>query len=221
MQMTFNNVTMGLRKLEPTWLANATTNMEVQARNDAPDPWLAQTVSHTVTMNDGTVAGKPAGSVTFTFGATLPNIDMMGWANWAQFRIRFRLVNSVIGDHALLDSTDATTGWFVRNEWYRLLHYAVAQGHTAIKLPPVCPTTVPFISSCLSVANVTPINAQRAILILGGRSVNGTARPSATLADYLEFGNATGAFTRKTVSASTAIPVAQRFNDRIVVLDSN
>ena len=30
-------------------------------------------------MNDGSIADKPAGSVTVTFGATLPNIDAMGW----------------------------------------------------------------------------------------------------------------------------------------------
>jgi hypothetical protein len=46
-------------------------------------------------------------------------------------------------------------------------------------------------------------------------------RPSATLADYLESGNATGAFTRKTISTGNAIPVAQRFNDRVVVIGTN
>ena len=35
-----------------------------------------------------------------SFGATLPNIDAMGWGGTAQFRIR--VDRGVIGDHALL-----------------------------------------------------------------------------------------------------------------------
>ena len=73
--MTFNDVAVGLRKLGTTWLAAATTNMEVQARDDvALGAWQTQAVSYTVAMNNGTVAGKPLGSVTITFGATLPNM---------------------------------------------------------------------------------------------------------------------------------------------------
>jgi hypothetical protein len=70
--------------------------------------------------------------------------------------------------------------------------------------------------SCLSVANVTPADGQHAILILAGLSVNGTARPSATLGNYFELGNATGAYERRIVTRS---PVP--FNDRIVVIGSN
>jgi hypothetical protein len=202
MTATINNVAMGLRVLD-------TTKATISAKDDTEITWTTITPTLTATMNSN-------GSVTITLRGTLPNIDVMGWATYADYSIR--LERSVIADHALLDPANATTGWFVSNEWYRLLYYAPALGHTAAALPmPSCTTAV----SCLSVANVTPSNAQRAILILGGRSVNGTARPSATLADYLESGNATGAFTRKTVSASATIPMAQRFNDRIVVLDSN
>ncbi len=215
MTTTINNVAMGLRILD-------TTKATIAAKDDTQITWTTITPSLTATMNSN-------GSVTITLRGTLPNIDVMGWTTYANYSIR--LERSIIGDHALLNPVDppdqtppgscpvtGCTGWFVRNEWYRLFYYAPAPGHTAAALPtPSCTTGV----SCLSVANVTPTNAQRAILILGGRSVNGTARPSATLADYLESGNATGAFTRKTVSASATIPMAQRFNDRIVVLDSN
>ncbi len=114
-------------------------------------------------------------------------------------------------------ATDSDLGWFARNEWYRLVYYAVAQGHTAGTLPPVCATG----TNCLSVANVTPANAQRAILILTGRSINGTARPSSTLANYLEFGNATATFERQPVSLSVAAALKKPFNDRIVVVGSN
>ena len=210
MTATLNNVAMGLRMID-------TSKITVEAKDDTVvGPWESQPVTHTLTMNNGSVAGRPLGSVTITFGATLPNIDIKNWGTYADFRIR--IDRTVIGDHPLLDtSTAAATGWFARNEWYRLTYYAVAAGHTAGTLPPSCTTG----TNCLSIANVTPAGAQRAILILGGRSINGTARPSSTPANYLEFGNAIGAFTRNTVSASAAIPVAQRFNDRVVVIGSN
>jgi hypothetical protein len=122
-------------------------------------------------------------------------------------------------DHALANSRDASLGWFVRNEWYRVMYYAVAQGDTASSLP-AAPACAP--PNCITVANVTPAGRQRAILILAGRSINGTMRPSTTLADYLEFGNATAAFESQTVSrAGPAAALKRPFNDRVVVIDSN
>ena len=75
-------------------------------------------------------------------------------------------------------------------------------------------------ATCLSVANVTPANKQRAILILAGRSLtNPAGRPNGNLADYLEFGNADldTTFEKRPVSRATNAP----FNDRVVVLDNN
>jgi len=137
-----------------------------------------------------------------------------------------RLYLKAAGDHPLLDASTTgpgATGWFVRNEWYRLLYYATVAGHTATTLPPSCIT----MSTCLSVANgdptrpITPAGGQRAILILAGRSINGSTRPSATLGNYLEFGNATGAFERRPVSTAVAAALKKPFNDRIVVINSN
>ncbi len=169
-------------------------------------------------------SGTPSGQTrhfnsdgSFSLSFVAPTVPQ--YSGWGYYYVYVTRNPFSFSDHSLLSASDPTTGWFVRNEWYRLSYYAVAQGHTASAAPgtPACaPGT-----NCLSVANVTPAWAQRAILILGGRSVNGTSRPSATLADYLESGNATGAFTRKTISASAAIPTAQRFNDRVVVIDSN
>ena len=53
------------------------------------------------------------------------------------------------------------------------------------------------------------------------RSINGAARPSATLADYLEFGNAAGSFERQPVSTVIDAALKKPFNDRIVVVDIN
>ena len=113
-------------------------------------------------------------------------------------------------DHALLSSSDPTTGWFVRNEWYRLMYYTIAPNYA-----PGGSLSCTTGSSCLSVTNLTPAGAQRSLLILAGRSINGTARPNSTLANYLEGGNQTNNYVKKAVSS------ASPYNDRFVVVDSN
>ncbi len=152
------------------------------------------------------------GSANIKATATLPNFADPS----INFRIRiFRITMniSMLADHPIIDSSNPTYGWFMRNEWHRLLYYAVARGFTtdviaAAPQPPACPTSTtvpplyPFNSSCLSVANVTPANSQRAILILAGRSLNGSSRPSPFPADYFEFGNRTGNYERRTVTSS-------------------
>lgn len=206
---TFDNVAMGLRALD-------TTKVQIEARNDvAPGAWLPQTVSvSSSTMNSN-------GSATITFQATLPNIDAMAWGTYAAFRVR--LERAVIGDHALLSATAATTGWFARNEWYRLVYYATAPGHSAQALSPLCAVGPPCMptcvsgTDCLSGTNLAPSGTQRALLILAGRSLTNAARPNGTLGDYLDGANAVETsiprFEQKTVN-----PV---FNDRVLVVDAN
>jgi hypothetical protein len=198
---TFTNVAMGLRALD-------LSKLEVSARNSAVlGPWQPLPLTYTAVMNDGAVPGRPAGSVTLTFGATLPNIDAMGWGSRAQFRIR--LDRAVIGDSALLDAAAPATGWFVRNEWYRLVYYAIAPEHAASAAPPrSC-------SACLQLAHLGAPSAPRAILILAGRSLSGAARPNASLADFVEGANADLDLSFEGRAVNSA------FNDRIVVLDAN
>jgi hypothetical protein len=185
----FNFVSRGLRALD-------TTKITVDARDDGTSTWLSQAVTQTAVMDNN-------GRVALTFGAVLPNIDSKGWNTIAEFRIR--VDRAVIGDHPLLATTDpdpcpsyGCTAWFARNEWFRVAYYGVAQGFTNSPLPsaPSCGST------CLTVANVTPTGAKHALLILAGRSINGSARPSSTLADYLEFGNRTGNYERQTVTGA-------------------
>lgn len=183
MQVRLRNAAMGLRRFDPT-------RMQVSARDDGSMSWIPQTVNYAVSLDSSD------GSLTIRFWADLPNIDSMGWNTWAQYRIRIERL--VLSDHALLDTADATTGWFARNEWFRVAYYAVAQGHTATTLPPSCTTG----TNCVTVANVSPAGAQRAILILAGRSINGNARPSSTLADYLEFGNRSANFEKLPVTGA-------------------
>jgi len=112
-------------------------------------------------------------------------------------------LTSVLVDHPLLDSsTTSGTGWFIRNKWHELAYYSVVQGYTPASISaPGCNDNalVPPVT-CLNVANVTPANGVRALLVLAGRSINGNARPSATLADYFEFGNGTGGFEQQAVT---------------------
>ncbi len=198
------NAAMGLRALD---LSRITCSAVDDVGAGIPEQNVPCTTSVAIQTN---------GAASFTVATgPMPDIVDSGWGTYANYKISMQ--RAAIGDHALLDTTDATTGWFARNEWFRLTYYAVAAGHTAATLPPTCTTG----TNCLTVANVTPAGAQRAILILGGGSMNGSARPSATLANYLEAGNATGAFTRNTVRTATAIPVAQRFNDLVIVIGSN
>jgi hypothetical protein len=211
MEATFINVAMGLRVL----IDPLPAFVEARDNTCAPTcPWILQAVTQTVMMNNGSVLGKPAGSMTITFGAWLPNIDVMGWNTIANYRIR--LGRSVTGDHPLLDvATAGSAAWFVRNEWYRHLYYAPAERHTATYLPtPSCTSG----GTCLSVTNVAPANNLRAILILMGRRLT-PGPPSGNPADYLEYGNASldTVFERRAVSRAPSAP----FNDRIVVLDTN
>ena len=135
-----------------------------------------------------------------------------------------------VSDHVLLSSSDTITGWFVRNEWYRLLYYAIAPDHA-----PGGSLSCTTGGTCLSVANgdptrpITPTNGQRAILIFAGSGVAGQASPRVARSDYFEYGNATGTgtlafpFERQPLRRSAVVNVTLKlpFNDRVIVIDSN
>ena len=199
MSATFTNVAMGLRALDAS-------RLEVSARDNVMfGPWQPLPLTYSAVINDGGTAGKPAGSATVTFGAQLPDSAAMGWTGPAQFRIR--VDRAVIGDHPLLDPAAPGTGWFVRNEWYRLVYYAIAPAHAASSpAPRSC-------SSCLQLNN--PSGEARALLILAGRSLAGAARPNGLLEDFVEGANA------DLDLAFEGRPVNAAFNDRVVVLDAN
>ena len=119
---------------------------------------------------------------------------------------------ALLQDHALLDPNNATYGWFVRNGWHELAYYAVAQGY-APSGATSCVTGTDATGTgasctggtCLAVANVAspyPVCAQRSILVLAGQGINGDARPSSVLSDYLEFGNNTASFESHSVTSA-------------------
>jgi len=233
MTATFLNVAMGFRTLD-------TTRLQVQARDDdGVSAWGNLTPSYRAEMNDGSVAGKPRGSVTIRFWADLPNIDSMGWNTQGEFRIRIE--RAIIADHCLLSTTTTSCGgadirWFARNQWYRNLYYAVAQQNTAYVLPSVGGCTpdvdcVRYVDPVL--AATSPLYTDRNIrvlLVLAGRKLDTQARPLVSLSDYLEYQNADGgtvyeqrSMRRSKVAMSPSSVPAYSFyapwNDRIVLVD--
>jgi hypothetical protein len=205
---TASNVAMALRRLSTSTTGTAK---------------ISSLTSLTAVMN-------PNGSATIALGglaaispgdATVADaVCALAVADQANFDCRSTTVEipiTVFADHPILSS--GTTGWFARNRWHELIHYSVATGFTAATLPatPSCSDG----STCLSIANLAPTGKQRAIFVLAGRSINGSARPGATLNDYLEFGNVAGNYERRPMSTGVAIAAAGRFNDRIISIDQN
>ena len=77
--------------------------------------------------------------------------------------------------------------WFIKNGWYRQTYYAIAPGAAFGGSGTCTPGT-----DCLEVSTVaTPTNDTRALLLLAGRALNGSTRPSALLDDYAEGANRT------------------------------
>lgn len=123
--------------------------------------------------------------------------------------------NTNLIDNPLISTADPIAGWFTSNEWHMLTYYAVSTGYA-----PGGAGACAAGGTCLTVNNLstTPNNNKYAILILGGRSLNGNSRPSSTLGDYLEAQNASTGDRifeqglRNVSSAGTEI------NDRVVVI---
>ncbi|MGH8675297.1 MAG: hypothetical protein ACREVG_13410 [Burkholderiales bacterium] len=198
---TADGVAMALKQFDPGKVTVRTRQLPLLAWQPAPATLTGQ---FNATDNTVTVAAI----------ATVPAAPLVDYA----FEIAAEI--GTFADHPLLDaSTAASTGWFVRNQWYRLTHYVIAPAHAASGVAPRACTEL----SCLNAANVTPAGKQRAILILAGRALRGQTRPSANLADFLEFGNAAtpAAFERQPPSTAIAAALKKPFNDRIIVVDAN
>jgi hypothetical protein len=223
MAATFSDVAMGFRALA----ASPVSHTLVEAREDGttgawvtPSPSVVQ-----IKMNDGTTylpdgTLPPRGSATIRFRGTLPNIDAYGWVTLADFRIRINL--AVFEDHTLLDKSDATLGWFVRNEWYRNTYYAVAQANTADGLPSLGCSAASF--NCLRLNDAGTYNI-RALQVLAGRRLPTQAtRPSSDRLAYVEYqnGDAGTLYEQRRVRMSnvaTSSPFYAPWNDRVILVD--
>jgi hypothetical protein len=223
MAVTFDNFVTGFRSL----VADPVSQMLVEARdNGSTGAWT--TVAATpvqVRINDGYTAlpdgnTPPPGSVTFRFRALMPNIDTMGWGQVADFRMR--LNRGVFTDHALLDRNNATTGWFVRNEWYRNTYFAVAPLNTADSLPSIGCSAAS--GNCLYFNDSGTSNI-RALLVLAGRRLpTQGARPSGNELDYVEGSNGdNGTRYEQRIARTSNTPLTSPFyapwNDRVILVD--
>ena len=189
---TASNVGMALRQLNPNAVM---TNVDSAGR--AVSGALNADGSASITVN-GNVTGSGGGSL---ISNALCSISFILSFTYGCKQGSLTVSAHLLADHPLVDPNDPTYGWFTRNKWQELLYYAVAANYSPTGAPsPSCTNG----ATCLTVANVAPSGKQRAILILGGRSLNGTARPSANLADYLEFGNVAGNWEQQPVTSAPA-----------------
>jgi len=167
-------------------------------------------------------AASLSGSLSSTGAGTLTYMATYGYVRYSNSSftrsIRFDIPPVIASN--VSTSTDVTAGWFVQQQWYRQTYYAISSGYS-----PGGSANCVVGATCLTVANLpspyTTINNKGAILIFMGRSLNGTARPSSTLTDYLEGENGTPADNSFVHfrTANTAIGGANTLtNDRVVVL---
>jgi len=131
----------------------------------------------------------------------------------------FTVPIGLFADHAVLNPSDSTYGWFTGNDWHKVTLYAVADRHSPSGTAPrscLGATSISVSDAKALVRNpLVSANGQRAILILAGRTLGNATRPNATLSDYLDSSNADGnsAFVQSNISTTA--------NDRIVVIDQN
>ena len=178
-------------------------------------PRLADLRGNTVFTRSlsGTLTSAGAGIVMLD--ATMP---------WSLFgtTVTVQIRNDNLLDSPLISPTDGTAGWFTTNNWHRLTYYAVSPGY-APGGSGSCNATSP---QCLTVdalnpPNTNPTTNSRAVLILAGRSLSGTARPNGTLSDYLEGKNAsTGdySFEHGAGKTTTVAGAPAAINDRVILI---
>ena len=189
---TAANVGMALRQLNT---ATPMTNVDTAGRSASAI--LNNNGSAAVTLN-GTTTVTYSGSLVGGLLCGLTSLLLLGTFGCHQASIGVPIL--LLADHPILNPNNGTYGWYLRNRWHEVTYYAVAPNYSPAVRPgqPACTTG----TNCLNVANVAPNGAQRAIAILTGRGINGQSRPSALLADYLEFGNAGANYEKQNVRDS-------------------
>jgi hypothetical protein len=155
-----------------------------------------------------TVSGRLAADASASIELSAPMPDTGGDADFYM-----SMSQDVIAEHSLLDRDDPVSGWFVRNEWFRLVYYAFAA-----QLAPGgsgrCSDSAPI--TCLQADGLAPGDHPRALLVLAGRSLVGAGRPNGRIADYLDSDE-----NRDSDTQFEQRPVNAGFNDRLIVLDAN
>jgi len=233
------NVAMALRQLDPSGVTLTTGSLLSLGTCSSP----------------GTVTGisgrfRSDGSADMTMQAQAPGL--IGGPLLLPLTVNYCMTAQLgmFADHPLLDpsSTGAgSTGWFVRNEWYRLVWYGVAPMNTVDNLtgsPPVpigCVNNPPTTTNCLRINGTRNIRAL--VVLTGGSLSNPAGRPNGNLSDYLEHANCNQTFVFPSFVCTPGPSFEQRamrtdkvklcpacaapntrpfyapFNDRIVLVD--
>ena len=128
---------------------------------------------------------------------------------------------AIFSDHAVVDASDATLGWFVRNRWHELSYYAIASG-MAPSQPAAsrgCTTGTDCLTANYLSTTAYAGNSVKGLVVIGGRQLPAQTRPSATVTDYFEDSNAS--LTGTYAARAPALVFNRTFNDRVVVIDHN
>jgi hypothetical protein len=207
------NVGMALRKFDST-----TTMGNVSTSGRSVTGVLNTDGSASVTLNGTTsfAAGSTVSSATCTSAATSAGLTLTPGTFGANdcYSIAVTVPITLLADHPILSSTDATYGWFVRNKWHEVSYYAVASG-----IAPSGARSCATSTTCLQVTYHPNDGKQRGLIVIAGRRLAGQTRPPAAVSDLLEGTNADGDVTFALRSAT--LIVNRTFNDRIAVIDSN
>jgi hypothetical protein len=117
--------------------------------------------------------------------------------------------------------TNPNGAWFIANQWYKQTYYAVSPGFAAGGVPvgsPAACSPLPATPSCLKVNNLpAPADNKGAILVLAGRALSGSPRPSG-IANYLESANLAAANDTTPFVYEHRAGVPTAINDRVVVV---
>jgi len=176
--------------------------------HDLSDVNQVQVRVSSVNFSASAVAGMSAtlnkilnadGSVTVTFTGTLvPGVEGIG-------------LMDVVVDPSV-DPVDPAYAWFTRNQWNRVMYYAISPGYAPAG-GNAC-TPLPGTPSCLTVNGSGGGNDKRAVIIMtSGALASQAAHPTGNLTDYLELENVTPAdfiYENKTRSGT--------FNDQVIIV---
>jgi len=166
-----------------------------------------------------TLAGTTAPGNGTTVALTTCGAWLSGFESWFNcWSYSFSVPIFLLADHpniqTLLDSSNLTTGWFVRNQWHLLSYYAIAPA-----VGPGGAGSCVTSSTCLQVTYHPSDGKQRAVLVLAGRAITGQDRSSTTLSNWFEGANADGTSPFEVRSAT--LSTNRAFNDRIAVISTN
>ena len=121
----------------------------------------------------------------------------------------------VFADHALINpaTTDAFY-WFAANKWHEVTYYALSPSHVP-NGDGLCTNAT---ADCLALSGGTPSANIRGMLVLAGRSLSYTARPNASIADFLDNAANQGNYATAGRNFVWSQPRRASYNDRFVSL---